>query len=124
MNVSKELSVQVARIFGQTVQKNPGLLSGDKEQRDKFRGIYLDEVVGQIPSLKNPTNVAAKLAALKTAGYAVPPVPAGIRGRKVSANDKAEANEAIIAEMAKVNLAPVYDKGEIVDWAPCEPAKA
>jgi hypothetical protein len=119
---SKVLARRFARIYGQVFGNHPKALTGSKSEKDAFRTELLAEIVRLVPSLKTPAGVAAKWAALKAAKFVLPPLPQGIRGRKVSASDKSAANEAVIAEMAEVGLYPVYDADDaIVDWTDVAP---
>lgn len=115
---SVKCSVLLCQVYARIETLHGRLLkSEDKADRDKFRTEFLNEAVASIPSLKTAERVAAKLASLKKAGFIVPTLPEGIRGRKVKAEDKAAANAEAVAIMATVGKAPKYDAdGLLLGW--------
>lgn len=115
---SVKCSVLLCQVYGRVETLFGDLLkTGEKSDADRFRTEFLNEAVASIPSLKTGEAVAAKLASLKKAGYIVPILPEGIRGRKVKAEDKAAANAEAAAIMATVGKVPVFTDGLLTGWA-------
>lgn len=86
-----------------------------------FRNDVLAEVAGRLGEAWNRDKVAQKLSALK--GKAVfPPIPEGVKGRRVDSEALQAANDAAIAEMAELGMYPVYgDDGKLSGWTTEQP---